>query len=467
MGLGMKNRMCVQATVVPDAFIDTYMAAANGEYVKVFLYLLRHEGEEITIPSIADALNHTESDVKRALTYWRDAGVLAEEEVEAETEADGDADAFGVQRHAAQAGMSGQAGEFGVRKHAAEFDEPEMPRRTGESPVSVYAGEPRIPERAAESPVSVRAAEPGPAERAATSPVPVRSDEPTVLDRAPITRQPKQADSSPILARAASIRAARETLAASQNDQLPSLLEVPDPGNTYERLERLSEDEEFSALLYAVQQYLGKTFTQIECEKFAFFYDGLKMSSELLEYLAEYCAGGGHTSIRYIEKVAINWYQLGIKTKEQARANSMRYSKDMSAVMKAFGITGRNPATAEQEYMKRWFREYGFDTALVTEACNRTIKATGSASFPYADKILTGWKECGVKVLRDVEELDKKRQLAKKQTQPQGRGKEPGKKPSGINRFKNFEERSYNYEDYVWEGMRKRQQKGGTGDGTQ
>ena len=45
--------------------------------------------------------------------------------------------------------------------------------------------------------------------------------------------------------------------------------------------------------------------------------------------------------------------------------------------------------------MKRWFKEFGFDCKLVTEACGRTIKATGTASFPYADKILTGWKEAG------------------------------------------------------------------------
>lgn len=49
--------------------------------------------------------------------------------------------------------------------------------------------------------------------------------------------------------------------------------------------------------------------------------------------------------------------------------------------------------------MKRWFKEFGFDCKLVTEACGRTIKATGTASFPYADKILTGWKEAGVKTL--------------------------------------------------------------------
>lgn len=97
-------------------------------------------------------------------------------------------------------------------------------------------------------------------------------------------------------------------------------------------------------------------------------------------------AEGGHTSIRYIEKVALNWYQAGIHTRDEAREHSTRYSKDTSAVMKAFGIMGRNAGTAEQEFMRRWFKEFGFDAAIVTEACNRTLTATGAASFPYADQ---------------------------------------------------------------------------------
>lgn len=388
MSLGLKNRMAVHATAVSNEFIDTYMAAANGEYVKVFLYLLRHEGEEITVSAIADALNHTESDVKRALSYWEEAGILGRED---DTEA-----ALAAGRSARESLATAQA--YGG---------------SGREAVSrAYGGSGQD----AEAPVY------GSSGRDAAVPV----------------------------------------YGSGSGSDAP--VEIPEPGDTYERLERLSEDEEFTALLYAVQQYLGKTFTQIECEKFAFFYDGLKMSGDLLEYLAEYCAGGGHTSIRYIEKVALNWYQLGIRTREDAREYTQRYSRDTSSVMKAFGITNRNPAPAEQEYIKRWFKEYGFDSTLVTEACNRTIKATGAASFPYADKILSGWKENGVRALRDVEELDKKRQLSKAQSQ--GKEREPVKKTPGSNRFKNFEERSYNYEDYVWEGMRKRQKKGGTGNGT-
>ena len=79
MNLGLKNKMAFQGTVVSNAFIDTYMTAANGEYVKVFLYLLRHEGEEVTVSAIADALDHTEADVKRALAYWEEAGLLERE----------------------------------------------------------------------------------------------------------------------------------------------------------------------------------------------------------------------------------------------------------------------------------------------------------------------------------------------------------------------------------------------------
>ena len=75
MGIGLKNRLAVGATPVPDVFIDTYMAGASGEYVKVYLYLLRHQQEEVSIGQIADALNHTEADVQRALAYWQRAGV--------------------------------------------------------------------------------------------------------------------------------------------------------------------------------------------------------------------------------------------------------------------------------------------------------------------------------------------------------------------------------------------------------
>ena len=59
-------------TLIENTFIDQYMPGANGEYVKLYLYLLRcaGTGTEISISSVADFFDHTEKDVRRALAYW-------------------------------------------------------------------------------------------------------------------------------------------------------------------------------------------------------------------------------------------------------------------------------------------------------------------------------------------------------------------------------------------------------------
>ncbi len=67
------------STLVPNVFIDEYMSKANGEFVKIYLYLLRitHDPTyDVSLSSIADAFSCTENDVKRALKYWKKAGIL-------------------------------------------------------------------------------------------------------------------------------------------------------------------------------------------------------------------------------------------------------------------------------------------------------------------------------------------------------------------------------------------------------
>ena len=58
-----------------------------------------------------------------------------------------------------------------------------------------------------------------------------------------------------------------------------------------------------------------------------FFYDGLGMSADLIEYLIEYCVGHNHKSIRYIEKVALAWAEEGITSVEEAKQSGSRYNK--------------------------------------------------------------------------------------------------------------------------------------------
>lgn len=379
MDLCLKNRLAAGATTISNTFVDQYMADASGEYVKVYLYFLRHAGETITIEAIADALNHTEADVRRALAYWQRVGILDRETENKHTRSQTESVNVQVPATAFRREAAGQADETRAMKSRREPSPQDSDRnneRTREADAA--AGEKKV-----------------------------------VCD-----------------------------------------------------MERLSDDENFSQLLYIAQKYLNKTFTPNDCQVLANLYVNLGMASELLEYLMEYSAQNNHASLRYIEKVAINWHEKKIVTVEQAKAYSRSFSKESFAVMKAMGLTGRNPADMEYEMMERWFRQYGFTKEIVVEACNRTIKTIHNPSFQYADRILTDWKSAGVRTLSDIEALDKRRKDSDKKSAATSVPKKKGNKSGTANRFHNLEQHGYDYDEMVWNMINSDQDTGG-GDGTQ
>ena len=345
-----KDRLSMGVTPVADTFIDTYMAAANGEYVKVYLYILRHQNkEDLSLEQIADALNHTEADVKRAINYWQKAGVL---------------------------------------------------------------------ENAQENPSE------------------------SILIEQNRTNCSMDIEVTP---------------AASQET---AVAQVQSPAYSAEQVSRLNNDEEFSQLLYIAQKFLNKAFTPRDCQVFAYLYDTLGMNIGLLEYLAEYCAQNGHTSVRYLETVALSWHEKGIRTALEAQEYSTSYTKDAFAVMKAFGLNSRKPAVPEQKLMEKWFKDYGFDRELVLEACSRTINAIHTPSFQYADSILTDWKKAGVKTLADVKGMDARRaeraNNADKRFRSYGNAvnNAQNNRKSSSNQFHNFKQRDTDYDALMLQNVK-------------
>lgn len=77
--LTLTNYAQGNTTVLENEFIDQYMIKANGEYVKVYLLILRHMNESqgtLSVSRMADILECTEKDVLRALNYWKKQGLL-------------------------------------------------------------------------------------------------------------------------------------------------------------------------------------------------------------------------------------------------------------------------------------------------------------------------------------------------------------------------------------------------------
>ena len=425
MGVNFKDRWSVPSTAVAHEFIDQYMAVANGEYVKVYLFVLRHQGEDITIERIADALDHTESDVRRALAYWEKLGILAGTRKEAPAScADmGRQDSGPAQPRDASAGPQPSRTQA---SRSLEVHEPPahdqgfggygtngaMSREIHGQGAGIQAGYAQGPE--------VRGTH----------------GQGTGIQDAH----------------------AQGTVGQGRREQGQTSREDRDkPVYSAEQVNRLSQDEGFSQLLYIAQKYLNKVFTPRDCQVFAYLYEDLGMNEEVLEYLVEYCVQNGHTSMRYIEAVARSWHEKGIRTAQEAKDYSASYNRDSFAVMKAFGINSRKPAAPEQKLMDKWFKDYGFSRDVVLEACNRTITAIHNPSFQYADKILTDWKEAGVRGLGDIMELDARRMAAKEDTARSrdkrlqtydtavsGQGNRTRK--GAPNQFHNFEQRDTDYD---------------------
>lgn len=195
----------------------------------------------------------------------------------------------------------------------------------------------------------------------------------------------------------------------------------------------MTENSDAQTLCYVTEQYLSRPLTATEISTLLYFLDELKFSVELCEYLVEYCISKGHPSIRYIEKVGLAWHKNGYSTPEEARSHSSEWSKIHFEVLKAFGISGRNPVKKEIEYIDKWYKKYCFSLEIISEACSITLSKTGKQSFEYADKILARWHGAGVKTLKDIEDLEKEFKSKQTLTEP---------KKNSKNQFLNYEQRS-------------------------
>lgn len=75
----LENTAQQNTTALSNIFIDYYMPEANGEFVKIYIYLLRilsNTPVSFSLEQIADTFHYTERDILRALKYWEQTGLI-------------------------------------------------------------------------------------------------------------------------------------------------------------------------------------------------------------------------------------------------------------------------------------------------------------------------------------------------------------------------------------------------------
>lgn len=237
---------------------------------------------------------------------------------------------------------------------------------------------------------------------------------------------------------ASALAAVKKNPAASSGSlEVPSDLYVK-PEYSTDDIMNFKSNESTKVLLFVVEQYLGKSLTVSDIKTVLFFSNELGFSNELIDFLFDYCVGRGKKDFRYIEKVAISWKEQGITTPKQAAKASKKYDKVVYDTMNALGKSN-SPTKKEVDFINRWTTEYGFEFEIIKEACDRTVMATDTHRFEYADKILSSWFENKVHHKTDIGALDEAHQESAK-TRKTSTGNQAAS-------FKQFNQRSYDYEE--------------------
>ena len=379
---------------LPSEFIDKYMLKANGDYIKVYLFMLRNAGRLINPEIIADALELTIKDVERAITYWCKSGILIEKE-----------------ENIAKIGSGDDFEEILLTKNLPTKEELEEARRILNAANELYKRKENQENIMAEA----NTAKEDIKEQAE---IPDKnSDENTNQTDGETQAEPPDQ--------------MREEEVKEEKPKLPdrSLVDLP----------KLKGDEDFQELVFCVQTYIEKIFTPTDTEKLAYLYDVVGMSKDLLEYIAELSVQKGKKNINYIERVALSLHEKGITTVEAAKEDNIKFYNENKAVLKAFGIYDRVLAPVESRYVKKWFDEFGFSTEIVVEAISRTVLNTSSQSFSYADGILTRWHNNNVRTVSDIKAQDEKHdERVKNAPKPAN--------TSSKSKFNNFEQRNESIE---------------------
>lgn len=376
-------------TSVADVFIENYVPSSNGEFVKIYLYLLYLSGKSATnvsIAGLADTFNQTENDILRALRYWDKLGVITLSGDDNGSE------------------PSGICINSLTDSHNA-ISEATIPNNNPETTT------------ASDTAVTFNT---------------VHGTEITgIISTGGNAYTTSATDSSGIIP------------VFNITHIEPSKVQYPS-----EKLKELGSNEDFSMLLFALQTYLGRPLSDKETNAVIYFYDTLDFSTELIEYLFQYCISKGKTAIRYIEKVALSWAEQGISTIKAAKEETVNHNGAIYAVMKAFGLNNREPGTYEKELITKWTDSYCFDTDMIIEACSRTLQNTHQPSFEYADSILTNWNSANVRTTADIKKSDATFNAVKTARKQAPVNNTASINSTAANRFNNFHQRDKHAKDW-------------------
>lgn len=164
-------------------------------------------------------------------------------------------------------------------------------------------------------------------------------------------------------------------------------------------------------MLNDIERLLGRPLSPKEMTTYLSWQDDFNFSSELILILFEYCVSRGKSDPRYIEKVALGWKDMNIRTVEEAQ-NYIKKNEDkwvkIRHILNYLGIKNPELMKPQEEMLDKWINDFNFPLDVIEKACNICFQRLNRADFKYIDGILSNWNKNNLKTIAAIEEKDLK-----------------------------------------------------------
>ncbi len=181
--------------------------------------------------------------------------------------------------------------------------------------------------------------------------------------------------------------------------------------------QRVSADAVLQHLLAEVEVALSKPLSSGDVATVVMLYDTCGLPCEVVLMLVHYCVSIGKGNMRTIEKIGVNWADMGINTLGAAdsKINEIKQSTaNWNIVKGVFGLANVGSPTQKQlEYAQKWIGVWHFSTDMLRKAYEICVDTTGKFTMNYIDKVLQRWFNAGVINVDDIQKLEAQKPATK------------------------------------------------------
>lgn len=177
-------------------------------------------------------------------------------------------------------------------------------------------------------------------------------------------------------------------------------------------IRRQTKDEEFGGLLTEVGARMGRPLSNGDAETLLYLYDTVGLPAAVLLMVVGYAAQAERITMRYIEKVALDWADRGIMTMEAAEEHLCYMERCEQAVRRVQTVcqlskplTGAAVMRAAEKWLCQW--QLGDDVLL--QAYEICLEKTGKFETRYMDRVLDNWHSQGADTGEKIAELSGKK----------------------------------------------------------